>query len=44
MEKIADMSLLLDYNKKVVHFHFSNLVVIVGPFREKTGKWSISEN
>lgn len=23
------------YWKKLVHFHFSNLVVIVGPFREK---------
>lgn len=37
-EKIAGMGLLLDYNKKVVHFHFSNLVVIMGLFREKTVK------
>lgn len=28
------------YWKKLVHFHFSNLMVIVGPFREtKPGKW-----
>lgn len=30
--------------KKAVHLHFSNLVVIVDPFRETTGKWSLNEN
>lgn len=41
VKKLVEMHWIV--TKKAVHFHFSNLVVIVDPFRE-TRKWSLNEN